>query len=62
MPASLAASQQASLVENWSRQPRHVHTCHALQSLMSSNVLSNRHEMLDFEGLGLDNIELLIAT
>ena len=40
---------------------RAVHARHAVQ-LLSSNVLSNRHEMSDFEGLGIDDVELLTAT
>jgi len=48
--------RQARPIENW---PRHVHARRAVQSLSSSNVLSNRHKMSDFEGLVLDDVELL---
>ena len=34
----------------------------AVQYLRASNVFRNRHEMPDFEGLGIDDVELLTAT
>ena len=40
-------------------QPRRMHARDAQQSLSSSNVLRNTHEVLEFEGLGLDDVELL---
>jgi len=49
-------------LDKWPRQPRYVYSLHVVHSLWAFNVFSNRHEMSEFEGLGLDDVELLTAT
>jgi len=39
-----------------------VHAPYEEQWLPSTNIFRNRHEMSDFEGLGLGDVELLTAT